>query len=184
MTDLHVVRERSDPPPAMVDEARLLPDGAMRPAATLLRAGLLTALIDGLFSSVLSAGFYGSTVARLWQGVASTLLGPAALDSGGRTVAIGLAMHVGVAFAWSGIFLGLFRQASWLRALLASPRGAMTVAAIFGPLIWMTMSFVIVPALSGRPPNVTLRWWVQFFGHIPFVAIPIVLSVRSAGRRW
>ena len=41
----------------------------------LVRAGLLTALTDGTFASVLSVFAYGSTVTRLWQGVASTLLG-------------------------------------------------------------------------------------------------------------
>ena len=48
----------------------------------LLVAGLLTAVVDGLFSSVLSAAFYGSTVAKLWQGVASTVLGPSAMTGG------------------------------------------------------------------------------------------------------
>lgn len=40
-------------------------------APRLVRAWLLTALIDGPFSSVLSVAFYHSTVARLFQGVAS-----------------------------------------------------------------------------------------------------------------
>ena len=53
-----------------------------------LRAGLLTALCDGTFSSVLSVFFYHSTVARLFQGVASTLLGKAALDGGTPTALI------------------------------------------------------------------------------------------------
>ena len=46
----------------------------------LVRAGLLTAITDGLFSSVLSVAFYNSTVQRLFQGVASTLLGPDATE--------------------------------------------------------------------------------------------------------
>ena len=50
--------------------------------ARLLRAGLLTGLTDGLFSSVLAAFFYGSTVSRLWQGVASVLFGAAAFEGG------------------------------------------------------------------------------------------------------
>jgi hypothetical protein len=53
--------------------------------ARLLRAGVLTGLTDGLFSSVLAAFFYGSTVSRLWQGVASVLLGAAAFEGGTRT---------------------------------------------------------------------------------------------------
>jgi hypothetical protein len=37
-------------------------------------AGVVTGISDGWFSSVLSAVFYGSTVTRLFQGVAATLL--------------------------------------------------------------------------------------------------------------
>lgn len=56
-----------------------------RPLTRLVRAGLSTAVVDGLFSSVLSATLYDSSVARLWQGVASTLLGPKAFNGGTRT---------------------------------------------------------------------------------------------------
>ena len=65
----------------------------------LLRAGLLTGVIDGLFSSVLSVAFYHSTVSRLFQGVASTVAGKEALDGGIPTVLLGVLMHFGVAFA-------------------------------------------------------------------------------------
>jgi hypothetical protein len=44
------------------------------------RAGILTGLSDGLFASVLSVLDFHSTVTRVWQGVASTLLGRSALD--------------------------------------------------------------------------------------------------------
>ena len=70
----------------------------------LVRAGAATAVTDGLFSSVLAALFYGSTVSRLFQGVASTLLGASAFDGGTRTALVGVLMHVGVAFGWSAVF--------------------------------------------------------------------------------
>jgi hypothetical protein len=66
----------------------------MRP--TLLRlalAGLVTGVVDGTFSSVLSVAFYHSTVSRLFQGVASVLLGPEALNGGRPTAALGILMH-------------------------------------------------------------------------------------------
>jgi len=87
----------------------------------MLRAGLLTAVTDGLFSSVLAAFFYGSTVTRLWQGVASVLLGAAAFEGGSRTAAIGVLMHVGVAVGWSAVFLLLVLSSSWLRGIYRSP---------------------------------------------------------------
>jgi len=149
-----------------------------------VRAGAATAVIDGLFSSVLSAYFYHSTVTRLFQGVAATLLGPSALNGGTRTALVGVLMHVGVAFGWSAVFVfGLLRLPA-IRRALASRHGVIKVAALYGPVIWMVMSLVIIPQLVHRPPSITFRWWVQFFGHIPFVALPIVaMAARSVPKR-
>jgi hypothetical protein len=140
-------------------------------------AGALTGVIDGLFSSVLSAVFYRSTVTRLFQGVAATLLGSAAIDGGIRTALIGVLMHFGVAFGWSAVFAFLVSQFEWLRRSLAASGGPIRIASLYGPLIWMTMSLLIIPELTGRPAAISYRWWVQFFGHIPFVALPIVTVI-------
>jgi uncharacterized membrane protein YagU involved in acid resistance len=146
----------------------------------LLRAGLLTAVVDGLFSSVLSIAFYHSTVARLFQGVASVLIGKTALDGGIATALIGLAMHFGVAFGWSAVFLLVASSSSGVRRILGSRYGALKVASVYGPAIWLIMSCVVIPLLAHRPPRITVRWWTQFFGHIPFVGLPIVSSIARA----
>ena len=148
--------------------------------ARLLRAGALTAVTDGLFSSVLAVFVYGSTVTRLWQGVASVLLGAAAFEGGSRTAAIGVLMHVGVAFGWSAVFLLLVLSSSWLRGVLAEPYGVIAVAAVYGPVIWLVMSLVVIPMLTHRPPAINIRWWVQLVGHVPFVALPIVALIGGA----
>jgi hypothetical protein len=145
----------------------------------LMRAGLLTAIVDGLFSSVLSAFFYGSTVTRLFQGVAATLLGSSAFEGGISTALIGVAMHVGVAFGWTAVFLFLVMRLDWVRNLLRRPYGVLAVASIYGPFIWMVMSLVVIPQLVQRPPVITFRWWVQFIGHFPFVGMPIVAWTRQ-----
>jgi hypothetical protein len=147
----------------------------------LLRAGLLTALIDGLFSSVLSVAFYHSTVARLFQGVASVLLGPEALNGGTRTAAIGVLLHCCVAFGWSAVFLFLVMRLAWVRRLLAAPFGVLKVAAWYGPTIWLVMSLAVIPLGLHRPPSLSVRWLIQLIGHFPFVGIPIVASI-AAGR--
>jgi hypothetical protein len=148
----------------------------------IVRAGLLTGVIDGLFSSVLSVAFYHSTVTRLFQGVASTLLGPAAFDGGLKTAALGVLMHFGVALGWSAVFLVLLDRSSWIRGLLGSQHGVLKVASLYGPFIWLVMSLVVIPLLLHRPPAITGRWWVQLIGHIPFVACPIVWAVGRPGR--
>ena len=146
------------------------------PIARLTRAWLLTAVVDGIFASVLSL-LYGSTVTRLWQGVASTLLGPEAFNGGTRTALIGVLMHFGVAFGWSAVFLAVAMRSARLRGVLASRGGVVKVAAVYGPLIWLVMSLAVIPALTGRPPAFTVRWLINLIAHVPFVAIPIVASI-------
>jgi hypothetical protein len=142
----------------------------------LLRAGLSTAVTDGLFSTALSVFFYHSTASRLWQGVASTVLGPRAIDGGMTPVLAGVLMHVAVAFAWSMVFLVLAVNVSALRSLLTSTGGIFAAAAIYGPLVWIVMSLAVVPALTHRQPPINTRWWIQFFGHMAFVGLPIVAT--------
>lgn len=84
-----------------------------RTLSLLLRAGFLTGVTDGLFSSILSVAFYHSTVERLFQGVAATLLGPEALNGGTRTAVIGVLMHFGVAFGWAAVFMFFVMRSPW-----------------------------------------------------------------------
>lgn len=82
----------------------------------LVRSGLLTGVIDGLFSSILNVMAYRSTVSRLFQGVAGVLLGKEAFDGGMPTVVLGVFMHFGVAFGWAAVFLCSSECPSWPRA--------------------------------------------------------------------
>ena|SRR5215213_9389870 len=153
------------------------------PSSRLLRAGLVTGVVDGLFASVQSL-INGSTLTRLWQGVASVLLGKSAFAGGTRTALIGVLMHFGVAFAWSAAFLLLVLRWAWLRRVLGTRGGVVKVALVYGPLIWVVMSCAVIPLLLHRPPNITARWWVQLLGHFPFVGLPLVACIadRRAGR--
>jgi hypothetical protein len=144
----------------------------------LVRAGLLTGVTDGLFACVLSVFFYHSTITRLWQGVASTLIGPSAFTGGTVTALVGVLMHFGVAFGWSFVFLSLFERSPAIRRVLVSRHGVLKVASVFGPSVWIVMSLVVIPLLLHRAPSLTTRWFIQLFGHIPFVGVPIVASIR------
>jgi hypothetical protein len=144
----------------------------------LVRAGLLTGVTDGLFASVQSV-VSGSTLIRLWQGVASTVLSKSAFDGGIPTALLGVVMHFGVAFAWSAVFLFVVMRSSWVSRAVSSRHGVIGVAAIYGPCIWLIMSLVVIPLLLHRPPTITSRWWVQLVGHFPFVGLPIVASIAN-----
>lgn len=146
-------------------------------------AGFATAIIDGLFSSILSVATYGSTVARLFQGVAATLVGSAAFTGGARTAALGVLMHGGVAFGWAAVFVFAVMRSAWIRGVLASRYGVLKVASVYGPAIWLVMSLLVIPVLLHQPPSISLRWWVQLVGHFPFVGIPIVASATMGATR-
>jgi hypothetical protein len=139
-----------------------------------IAAGTLTAMTDGLFSSGLSVFAYGSSVTRLFQGVAGVLIGPGAFDGAWRTALLGLFMHVCVAFGWSAVFVVLVTRIRWVQQLLSSQYGVAKVACLYGPAIWLVMSLVVIPAFVRRPPTIGFRWVVQLLGHCVFVGLPIV----------
>lgn len=143
----------------------------------LLQAGLVTATTDFIFSSVLVKFFYHSSVTRLWQGVASVPLGPNMLTGGLTTAAIGVGIHIGVAFMWTTVFYLLLMMAPAIGRVARARFGLITLATVYGPLIWLAMSFLIIPSMTHRPPTINFRWWVQFFGHIPAVALPIIATL-------
>jgi hypothetical protein len=139
---------------------------------------LVTAAWDFLCATALSVLAYHSTFAHLWQGVASTVLGPAAIDGGAKTVAVGIALHLAVAFAWSALFVAIARVSPTILRMIATPSGALAVAAAYGPIFWLVMSLIVIPLATGRPPRFGFRWWVQVFAHVPFVTIPLVFMAR------
>lgn len=61
-------------------------------------------------------------------------------------------------------------SASWPTAILA--------ASVYGVAIWLIMTWIVIPAMVHRPPNLSLKYWVQLAGHIPFVVMPMVLVNR------
>jgi hypothetical protein len=152
---------------------------ARNPASRIILTWLVTGVTDFVFSSVLTVAFYGSTVTRLFQGVASVLIGPRAIQGGTSTAMIGILMHFGVALVWTAFFALVALRSSVIRDLAASRFGVVKTAALYGPFIWLVMSLVVIPLLTGRPPAITLRWLVQLLGHIPAVALPIVAMTTA-----
>lgn len=141
---------------------------------------LVTAAWDFLCATALSVFAYGSTFSRLWQGVASVVLGKPALDMGALGVAAGLGLHLLVAFTWSALFVFAAARSHALQRALVRPTGAFAVAVVYGPVIWLVMSLVVIPLATGRPPTIGFRWWVQIFAHVPFVTLPLVFTARRA----
>jgi hypothetical protein len=151
----------------------------MNPAVrrTWLRAWALIAVTDALFATTLPVVAYHQPLGQVWKGVASVLIGPGAMQGHWHMIALGLAMHVCVALLWTTVFLILALMSPRLRRIIATPAGILGVATLYGPSIWIIMSFLVIPRLTGRPPTVGFRWYVQALGHVFFVALPIVATI-------
>ena len=157
------------------------PGAERRPlGAAIVKTWLVVAAWDFVCASALSFLAYGSTFSRLWQGVAATVLGAKAIEMGARGVAVGLALHLLVAFVWSAAFVLVLARGATLQRAVARPGNAIAVAIVYGPLIWLVMSLVVIPLATGRPPAFGFRWWVQIFAHVPFVTLPLVFTARRA----
>ena len=139
---------------------------------------LVTAVWDFVCATALSVFAYGSTAAALWRSVAATLLGPSAAAGGASAVAVGIALHLAVALTWASLFVAAARTRPALREAMRTPGGALAVAAVYGPVIWLVMSLVVIPLATGRPPRFGVRGWIQVGAHIPFVALPLVFTAR------
>ncbi|MHB8839243.1 MAG: hypothetical protein ACYC7F_09860 [Gemmatimonadaceae bacterium] len=146
-------------------------------AARLLRTGLTIGVVDALWAVVLTLS-YGRSITGLWQGVAAVPFGKAMLAGGASTALAGLAVHFGVAFWWSFVFLWTHTQSATVRSLASSGTGVALLSAVYGPLIWCIMSLVVIPTLTHVPTVITTRWVIQLFGHMVFVGLPIVWTVR------
>ena len=154
-------------------------------AALLVAAStIVVALLDGLFAIVLYVVRGNTSVERLFQSIASALIGPAAFRGGATTFALGIALHLLVALAWSVIFLLALRGTRFVPRMLAWRFGALDVAVWFGPLIYVVMSMGLIPLFTHRVPPINANWIIVLLGHIPFVALPITLIVGRATPHW
>jgi len=149
----------------------------------ILSGWLLCAVLDITAACIQAWIQVGRTPAGVLKGVASALLGAAAMKGGAGMAAIGLAMHFTVALTWTLVFYALSRKLSFLRTaplLLVGP--------LYGVAVFSAMNYGTLPLLSwvrsfylGTPP----RWpgtmsWPQLLIHMVCVGLPIAWGVRRS----
>src|SRR6478735_3972768 len=105
-------------------------------ARALAWGGVTVGLLDGTAACVQAWLTSGATPVRLFQGVASALLGRAALDGGAATAALGTLMHFSVAFTATAACCLLYRRRPALRSL---PQ--LLLGALFGLGVFCVMNF-------------------------------------------
>ena len=144
-------------------------------AKSVVVGGLLGGALDLLFA-VSFAGYNGAAPSRVFQAIASGLLGDAASAGGIGIDALGIACHFGMSVLWAALFALLA-----LRVPVFARRPILAGAA-FGILVFLSMRLVVLP-LSAYPHPVTfkpLATVLDLLSHMFLFGAPIALIVSRA----
>ena len=141
----------------------------------ILLGGISCAILDGAASTIQFA-LRGVSPSRVWQGVASGLLGPESFRHGTRSVVLGLLCHFLIAMVAAMVFsLAIRYLPSLVRHYLLS-------GALYGVIVFLFMNLAVIPlsAMPKRPPTLS-GVMTQVLIHIFCVGLPISLA---ASRFW
>jgi len=153
-----------------------------RALEAILYGGLAVGVLDGL-AAVIITSLRGGSPTRMFQGIASGLIGRASFQGGWSTALLGVSLHFLIAFIWTAIYYGASLKLPALirRALICGP--------IYGVVVYFAMQIIVLPLSAIRkppfsfaPPLQTLQGIIV---HILCVGLPIALSARrSAKTKW
>ncbi len=144
-----------------------------RTLKTILYAGLAVGVLDGIAASV-NAGFSGVSPVRVFQYVASGLLGRAAFDGGIPIAVLGLLLHFVVALGASTVFVAASRFLPFLTRL------PFVFGPVYGVIVYFVMREIVSPLSLTNPGTPTTKGTViMIIIHILVVGLPIALITRK-----
>jgi uncharacterized membrane protein YagU involved in acid resistance len=150
-----------------------------RASRTILTAGLIAGILDGMDAVVFIGWIRGVPVPRIFQFIASGAIGTRAFQMGGQAVALGVFFHFTIAIGAAAVYYLLGRK---LPMLLRKP---LLCGAIYGFAVFLFMRYVVV-ALSStprQPPASVASLANLIFSHLFFVGIPIALMTSRASQK-
>lgn len=145
-------------------------------AQAILYGTLVVGTLDALDAIVFFGLRSGVGPIRIFQGIASGLLGPAAREGGLKTVALGVALHFFIAF---GIVVTYFLVSRRVSALTRHP---VICGLLYGLAVYAVMNLVVIPLSKiggpAMPPAPVLAngLLIHMFG----VGLPAALFARAA----
>jgi hypothetical protein len=140
---------------------------------------LLGGLVAGTFDITFACTFWaikiGARPTRIFQSVASGLLGPASFQGGGKTAALGLFLHYFIASTMSIVYY--FAARAW------SPlhKYPLRCGAVYGLGLWVVMNYVVLPLSAARPGSKDALWVaLSILVHMFLIGVPIAWFTQRA----
>jgi len=142
-------------------------------ARVIFWAGLIAGTLDLTGACVVAWLRTGATPVRIFQSVASGLLGPASFTGGVKTAVLGVVLHFIIATTWASAYYLASRRLSFLidQTIIAG--------VIYGVLVWLFMNFVVLPlsAVTKRPVPLSSRI-IGMLIIVFCIGLPIAFIVR------
>jgi uncharacterized membrane protein YagU involved in acid resistance len=142
----------------------------------ILLTALIVALADGLEPIIANFNRLGwNAPRRVFQSVASGLLGRPSFDGGTPTALLGVVLHFTIALIWTSIYALIVRRLALVQRLVATTAGTILVGAVYGALIWLSMDYIVIPLSRATftPPGNPV-FWQQLVWHMVGVGQVIV----------
>ena len=150
-----------------------------RTAAILLAGVLVIGTLDIVYAMVFWHFKAGVPPARIFQSVAAGIYGKAAFTGGGRTAAIGAALHYFISLC---IVLVYWLASKRFRVLSERP---ILYGSIYGVLVYFVMNYVVIPLSATQRGNFLFSWVaLTIVVHAFLIGVPAALTARAvkAGR--
>jgi hypothetical protein len=145
-------------------------------AKPILLAGLVAGVLD--ISDALIFFYFHSNVPpmRLFQGIASGLIGKSAFGGGLSKAVLGLVMHFCIATFWAAVFVIAARSLPVLR------RHAIAAGVVYGLIVYAIMNYLVLPHTHARPLPTTAS--VAVLNGICAIVFCIGLPVALINKRY
>jgi len=144
--------------------------------AALVGGGLVVGTFDITYA-VLFWFFRGVKPIRVFQSVASGVLGPTAARGGGiRTALLGAFLHYFIAFSIVVVY--------WLAAKMLPilTQRAVLCGIVYGVLVYIVMNYAVIPLSNAPRPATFNPVWVtcSVIVHAFLIGLPAALFVRTS----
>lgn len=162
----------------LVTAERIIPLPRANALETIAQAGFIVGVLDGLDAIVFFCWIEGVPVVRLFQHIASGMLGKKSFEGGLATAFLGVGFHFLVA---TGAAATYYILALRFPELLKKP---VLYGPIFGLGVYAFMYNVVIPlcAAPKQPPASLSKIVNELIAHILFVGLPIALVVSRSLR--
>ena len=150
-----------------------------RPRAldTILYGGLAVGVLDALDAIIFFGIRNGTSPKRIFQHIASGLLGRASFDGGYATALLGFFLHFLIAF----IIAATYYRASLILPMLV--RHAVSWGLIYGIAAFFVMNWIVVPLSAAPQGSFAIGPFLNgVIGHALLVGLPVALFAHRSAR--